>query len=140
MSPISHNDIEAANTKDPETTSSLLLLHHHHHQQQPLQQQSPQHPPSPRIHFLETTALLATYIHLNIAVALLLSLAFSATPWLHLLLWFPFLIGSAKILYSSALCRRQAFLCLAVSATGLWLVVMGFVAAPGLWRGGEGCS
>lgn len=86
---------------------------------------------SNRQRLIENISLVAAYVHVNIAVALVLSMAFSQWPLIHLLLWLPFLVGSAQLLRSDA-CRRQYFMCLTICSMCLWTLVMAMIVVPKL--------
>lgn len=88
--------------------------------------------PTKKQRLIENLSLVAAYIHINIAVALVLSLAFAQWPLIHLLLWLPVPLGSAHLLRRN-FCRRQYFMCLVVCSTCLWTLVMAMIMVPDLW-------
>lgn len=121
VSDIEQANIQQASSKSP-TPTLIFGLH----------QEQVEHPPPSRA--LQNVLLTAAWIHSNVFMAVLLSLA-NPKPWIHFILWLPFAISSAVICYSSAWLRREGFYALATSSLCLWLELICFAVAPKHWNG-----
>lgn len=121
---IEQANIEQANIKKARTITDIEFLQLLRHQPDPL------YWGLSRARLFENLCLIGAFIHSNVFVALLLTLAANGNIWIHFLFWAPFLISSALILYSSEFCRRQAVVCLAISASCLWFEILILVTVP----------